>query len=191
MARTSSRTHSEGLKAARLLMVLSSVSPLFILWAIRGNGLIADRWFIGFCTFMVVVPNAFLWLRIWTAKRQADKRELVVGGADDHRDHVLVYLFAILLPFYSESLNCWRDLGATAAALVFIVFLFWHLNLHYMNLLFAARDLRVFTVYPPADDNPLTGRTRQVLITRRVSLAPGDRVIALRLSNTVFLEDET
>jgi len=31
--------HSEGLKAARLLMVLSSISPLFILWAIRGNGL--------------------------------------------------------------------------------------------------------------------------------------------------------
>jgi hypothetical protein len=31
------------------------------------------------------------------------------------------------------------------------VFLFWHLNLHYMNLLFAALGFRVFTVYPPAD----------------------------------------
>ena len=36
-------THREGLKAARLLMVLSSISPLFILWAIRGNSLIPDR----------------------------------------------------------------------------------------------------------------------------------------------------
>lgn len=35
-------THREGLKAARLLMVLSSISPLFILWAIRGNCLVAD-----------------------------------------------------------------------------------------------------------------------------------------------------
>jgi hypothetical protein len=181
-------THREGLKTARLLMVLSSVSPLFILWAIRGNSLVPDGWFIGFCVFMVVVPNTFLWLRVRMAKKQADKRELTVGTADDHRDHILVYLFAMLLPFYSEDLGTWRDLGATAAALTFIVFLFWHLNLHYMNLIFAVRGLRVFTVYPPVDGNPLTGKTRQALITRRVSLAPGEQIVAYRLSDTVYLE---
>src|SRR6266850_3956822 len=180
----------EGLKAARLLMVLSSISPLFILWAIRGNSLIPDRWFIGFCALMIVVPNGFLWLRIRTARKEADKREVTVGTADDHRDHILVYLFAMLLPFYSEDIGTLRDLGATLAALAFIVFLFWHLNLHYMNLLFAVRGLRVFTVYPPADGTPLTGKTRQALITRRVSLAPGDRLVAYRLSDTVYLEAE-
>lgn len=184
-------THREGLKAARLLMVLSSISPLFILWAIRGNSLIPDRWFIGFCALMVVVPNAFLWLRISTAKRQADKRELKVGKADDHRDHILVYLFAMLLPFYSQNLSTWRDLGATVAALAFIVFLFWHLNLHYMNLLFAARGYRIFTIYPPSDGNSITGRTRYVVITRRVNLAPGECIVAYRLSDTVYLEAET
>jgi hypothetical protein len=186
--RSASSTYGEGLKAARLLMVLSSISPLFILWAIRGNSLIPDYWFIGFCTLMVVVPNAFLWLRIRIAKKQSDKRELTVGTADDHRDHILVYLFAMLLPFYSEDLGTWRDLGATVAALAFIVFLFWHLNLHYMNLIFAVRGLRVFTVYPPADGNPLTGKTRQAVITRRVSLEPGERLVAFRLSDTVYLE---
>lgn len=180
--------HSEELRAARLLMVLSSVSPLFILWAIRGNSLIPDWWFVGFCTLMVVGPNVFLWLRIRTARRQADKRELTVGTADDHRDHILVYLFAMLLPFYSEAIGTWRDFGATIAALAFIVFLFWHLNLHYMNLAFALRGLRVFTVYPPADGNPLTAKTRQAVITRRVSLSPGERIVAYRLSDTVYLE---
>lgn len=184
-------THSEGLKAARLLMVLSSISPLFVLWAIRGNSLIADPYFVGFCALMVVAPNVFLWLRIWVAKRQSDKREIVVGDADDHRDHILVYLFAMLLPFYSEDLGTWRDLGATLAALAFIVFLFWHLNLHYMNLVFAARGLRVFTVSPPADGSTLTSRTRYAVVTRRVSLAPGDRIIAYRLSDTVYLEADT
>src|SRR4029450_7647233 len=161
----SNGVNPEGLKIARLLMVLSSISPLFILWAIRGNSLIPDRYFIAFCVLMVIVPNAFLWLRIRTATKQADKRELTVGTADDHRDHILVYLFAMLLPFYSEDLGTWRDLGASLAALAFIVFLFWHLNLHYMNLLVAARGSRVFPVYPPPDGNPLTGRTRQALIT--------------------------
>ena len=28
---------SEGLKIARLMMVFSSISPLFVLWAIRGS----------------------------------------------------------------------------------------------------------------------------------------------------------
>jgi|SRR5579884_2636336 len=181
-------THGEGLKAARLLMVLSSVSPLFILWAIRGNSLIPDHWFIGVCALMVIVPNAFLWLRIGTAKKQADKREITVGTADDHRDHILVYLFAMLLPFYSQDVRTWRDFGATLAALAFIVFLFWHLNLHYMNLVFAALEYRVFTVHPPADGNPLTGRSSQALVTRRASLAPGDRIVAYRLSDTVYLE---
>ncbi len=184
------RNPSEGLKAARLLMVLSSISPLFILWAIRGNSLIPDHYFIGFCALMVLLPNAFLWLRIRTAKRNNDRREVTVGTADDHRDHILVYLFAMLLPFYSEDLGTPRDLAATLAALSFIVFLFWHLNLHYMNLIFAIRNYRVFTVYPPADGNPLTGKTPYVVITRRVSLSPGEKIAAYRLSDTVYLEVE-
>src|SRR2546422_6243018 len=98
-----SHRHREAMRAARLLMVLSSISPLFILWAIRGNSLIPDQYFLGFCAGMVVVPNAFLWRRISTAKKLEDKRELTIGKADDHRDHILVYLFAMLLPFYSED----------------------------------------------------------------------------------------
>jgi len=191
MARTSSVRRSEGLKAARLLMVLSSISTLFIRWAIRGNSLIPDRWFVTFCTLMVILPNTFLWLRIRIAKRQADPRSLTVGKAEDHRDHILVYLFAMLLPFYSADLGTWRELGANVAALGFIVFLFWHLNLHYMNLVFSALGYRVFTVYPPADSNQLSGKTRYALITRRVSLAPSDQLIAYRLSDTVYLETET
>lgn len=183
-------THNEGLRMARLMMVLSSISPLFILWAIRGNCLIPDYYFIGFCALMVVLPNAFLWFRICSAKKNNDQREIVVGTADDHRDHILVYLFAMLLPFYSEDLGSVRDLAATVAALAFIVFLFWHLNLHYMNLLFAVLGYRVFTVYPPADGNPLTGKTRQAVITRCVSLSSGQRLKAYRLSDTVYLEAE-
>lgn len=183
-------SHSEGFKAARLLMVLSSISPLFILWAIHGNNLVPDRWFIGFCVLMVLVPNFFLWLRIYIARTRGDKRELTVGTADDHRDHILVYLFAILLPFYSQRLDTWRDLSATLGALAFIVFLFWHLNLHYMNLVFAARGLRVFTVDPPADGNQISGKVRYAVITRRISLSAGERLVAYRLSDTVYLEAE-
>lgn len=182
------RRTREGLKMARLLMVLSSISPLFILWAIRGNSLIPDVYFASFCGVMVIAPNGFLWLRLRTAMKQEDKRELAVGKADDHRDHILVYLFAMLLPFYSEDLGSWRYLGSSVAALAFIVFLFWHLNLHYMNILFAVFGYRVFTVYPPDEGNRITGRTSLAVITRRVSLSPGDNFVAYRLSDTVYME---
>lgn len=190
MIAVSRRPPKEGLKAARLLMVLSSISPLFILWAIRGNSRIPDAYFIGFCVLMVVLPNAFLWLRLRIAKRNNDRREIAVGSADDHRDHILVYLFAMLLPFYSEDLGTLRDVAGTFAAISFIVFLFWHLNLHYMNLLFAVLGYRVFTVYPPADGNPLTGKMSYAVITRRVSLLHGEAISAYRLSDTVYLEAE-
>lgn len=79
---------------------------------------------------------------------------------------------------------------ATLVALVFIVFLFWYLNLHYINLLFAFRGLHVFTVYPPADGNPLTAPMPYALLTRRVNLRTGEQVVAYRLSDTVYLESD-
>lgn len=184
------KTCGEGLKTARLLMVMSSISPLFILWAIRGNSLIPDRYFIGVCALMVLLPNAVLWLRVRIAKRNNDRREVTVGTADDHRDHILVYLFAMLLPFYSEDISTPRDLAATIAALSFIVFLFWHLNLHYMNLAFAILGYRVFTVHSPDDGNPLTGKVRHAVITRRAILSPNEKLTTYRLSDTVYLEAE-
>jgi hypothetical protein len=179
---------TEGLKIARLLMVLSSVSPLFVLWAIRGSSLVPDSYLLTFCLLLVILPNFFLWLRIEGAKKHQVKSELIVGSAEDHRDHLLVYLFAMLVPLYPIDAGTWRDLAALIAAFGFVIFLFWHLNLHYMNIIFAIRGYRVFTILPPKDDNPLSGRTSLVLVTPRTNVLPGDRIIAYRLSDTVFFE---
>lgn len=180
--------HREGLRIARLLMVLSSMSPLFILWGIKGIGIVPDRYFITFCAIMFIVPNAFLWLRISTAKRFKEQREIVVGESDDHRDHILVYLFAMLLPFYTTEIANTRDLAAVIAALGFVVFLFFHLDLHYMNIIFALLGYRIFTLYSSSNGNPLDGRQSQVLITHRINVSQGERIVAYRLSNTVYFE---
>lgn len=180
----------EGLKPARLIMVLSSISPLFILWMVRGSKLIPDKYFIPACCAMVGLPNGFLFLRLWAAKRHRDTREITVGRAEDHRDHLLVYLFAMLLPFYTTSLGDWREFSATLVAVCFIVFLFWNLNLHYLNVLFAVLGYRIFTVYPPQDDNPLSGKESLVLVTHRATIFPGQRFLPYRLSNLVYWEVE-
>jgi hypothetical protein len=169
-------------------MVLSSMSPLFLLWAIRGNSFIPDKYLLPICAVMFVLPNLFLWVRIRTAIIDNDQREITVGIAEDHRDHLLVYLFSMLLPFYAVEIRTGRDVTAVVVALAFIVFLFWHLNLHYMNVVFAAMGYRVFSISPPLDDNPLSGKIGFALITRRPALAPGAQLIAYRLSDTVYFE---
>jgi hypothetical protein len=179
---------SEGLKLARLLMVLSSLSPLFLLWAIRGSKLVPDAYFLSFCMVMVALPNLFLWLRIRTAKKQEIKKEISVGSAEDHRDHLLVYLFATLLPFYSIDTGSVRDFAAMILAVAFVVFLFWHLSLHYMNILYAICGYRVFTILGGADSNRFSGRAGLVLISPRNSVLCGERIVAFRLSDTVYFE---
>jgi len=57
-----------------------------------------------------------------------------------------------------------------------------------MNIIFAIRGYRVFTIVPPADKNEISGRTSLVLITPRSVLLPEDRIVAYRLSDTVYLE---
>lgn len=117
-----------------------------------------------------------------------DVRSLTAGTSEDHRSHVLAYLFAILLPFYRQELESTRDLAAMGVALVFIVFLFWRLNLHYMNIIFVLFSYRIFTISSPQDGNPHTGREPFVLITRRRNVPPGEHIVAYRLSDTVYLE---
>lgn len=169
-------------------MVLASMSPLFILWAFRGNDVFPNRYFIPFYAFMDIFPNFFLLLRLRTAIRLNEKRDIRIGRIEDHRDHLLVYLFAILLPFYSVDLNTWIALLATMVAVTFAAFLFWHLNLHYLNLLFAVREYRVFTAYPPDDGNPFTGKNSFILITKRAIIEKGEGLIAYRIIDTVYME---
>ena len=182
------RSSPEGLRIARLMMVLSSLSPLFILWAIRGFPMLSDKWFIALCGLLIVVPNLILYGRIRISRKQSDTKILKVGFAEDHRDHLLVYLFAVLLPFWAANLSSLRELAATLSAFAFIVFLFWHLNMHYMNIFFALFGYRVFTITSPEDENPVSGRERLVLITQRCHVEQKADIKALRLSNTVYFE---
>ena len=178
----------EGLGLTRMFMVLSSLAPLFLLMAIRGNGLIPETYFVTGCVAFAVLPTLVLLWRVRSAKRNKDEALLTAGKTEDHRSHLLVYLFATLLPFYREEICTARDMTAMCFALVLIVYVFWHLKLHYMNLLFSLFGYRVFTVSPPDDGNPHTRRTNFVVLTKREQMTEGSELTAYRLSDDVFLE---
>ncbi len=177
----------EGMQVTRLIMVLCSMAPLFLLWAMRGSPSMPDKYFIPICLALAIVPTLILCLRIYVAKRNNDCQTKIIGKAEDHRDYILVYLFALLLPFYTANLKDSREFFATVLALVFILFMFWNLNMHYMNLLFAIRGYRVFTVSRETN-NEFEGKAVFVLLTRRTFLIEGDKMETYRLSDSVFIE---
>jgi hypothetical protein len=178
---------NRGLPIARLLMVISSFAPLFVLWAIRGARPIPDSYWILACLVFALLPSLALIWRWRIALRNNDHRVIIVAAARDQSDHLLVYLFAMLLPLYTVNLEHGRELFAVAAAFTFIVFLFWHMNLHYMNVAFGMLGYRVYTVEIGRPDGEPGSSI--VLLSKKAKPPPiGASVNGLRISDTVFVE---
>jgi hypothetical protein len=181
----------EDLGIARFLMVLASFWPLFVLWGIKGtspNVVRHDIWAL-ICAGFVIVPNLALYLRYRLAKHDNDIRTMSVVSAKDQREHVIVYLFAVLLPLFDANQNTSWDLAALVFALVVVVGVFYHLNLHYLNLAFSFRGLRYYTVVTEVLGKGLKPeRELVVVLSRRADLRAGEEVSAVRISNTVLLE---
>ena len=184
------RSHGrEGFKIGRFIMVVSSISPLFLLWAIKGISIIPDVFLIPSCLLLIVLAGAFVLARIRIAKKQRDRRQLKVGVVANYDYHALTYIFAMLLPFYRQDIATLRELSAIVVAVVFIIIIFWSLNLHYMNVIFVLGRYKTYLVHPPIDDNPYGGTAPYILITRRPNIVPGDEFVGYRVTDTVYLEE--
>ena len=131
----------EDLSLWRLCMVVAGFAPLFILLTVRGIDSIPDRWLWVACSLLVLLPMLLLAARLFFVFRLTEPSPLYVDDVKESRSHLVVYLFATLLPFYRQSLVDMRDLVAVLLALVLIVFLFWRLNLHYVNILLVLQRL--------------------------------------------------
>ena len=136
----------EGLAVVRVFLVWSSLSPVFLLWAIRGVEKIADEYWVPICLSLFAVPNILMLVFFVCAKKQKNEKTITIHSSKDQREHMLTYLFAMLIPLFDANLGGYRDLIAVFVALIFVIFLFWHMRLHYMNLFFAIFEYRIFTV---------------------------------------------
>jgi hypothetical protein len=176
---------------ARFLMVLGGFAPLFILWAFRGTQAIPDMYFIPACALLVILPNFILWLRIKIAKKRNDTVSLKVAEVKDQKDHILVYLFAMLIPLYDANIESIRDFSAVTMALLFILFLFWKMNLHYVNLIFSLYGYGILNLSIESTcARGKTTKTSVILITKREHIDADNTVNAYRISNTVLLEKD-
>ncbi len=169
-------------------MILSSLSPLLILWAIRGVPVAPHNIFAICCVLAAIVPNLFLAARLIVAKRNKNPVPMPCGKAEDVRAHTLVYLLAILLPLYDQSSDTWFGAAATGVAFFLVSVLFYHLELYYTNIFFVWRGYYVFVVYPSDNENSYSRVDKYVLITRRKTLESVTKIDAYRITNSMYME---
>jgi hypothetical protein len=169
-------------------MVMASLAPLFLLWAIRGAANVPDKWWILFCLLAVIVPNLVLLARWRIAAVNQDHRTIIVRSAKDQSEHLLIYLFAMLIPLFGVDLGSVRVTASVLVAFLLIVFIFWHMNLHYVNIVFALFGYRVFTVEAAKSRDDHGATTTVVLLSKQHSIPPNREIKAIRLSNTVLID---
>ena len=173
--------HSEGLPLVKLMMLLSSMAPLFVLVGVRGmNNLIDDTHLWIAIGILVIVPYLILRWRIWSAKKSNDTYIVDVTDWRSNKEYLFTYLFTVLLPLYSVAITSNREFVAVVFAICFVIFVLWNLNLHFINVLFALQGYRVLT---------LENFNGAILLTTRSHIPKNISELKVhRISNSVFIE---
>lgn len=170
----------------RIILVLACMSPLFILWAIRGVGIIPFEIYFPAFLLLAALPNFYLIFRIWQAKRLNDRKRLRIDAFTDNKEHLLTFVFALLIPLYQAGVSTENDLYSALCALIFVIFIFFHMQLYYMNFWFSLFGYRVLSIKP----DPASGdfSIAHVLITRRDRLPVGLEINPLRITDFLLFD---
>lgn len=170
----------------RLTLVLACMAPLFILMAIRGVGLVP--WEVYFPAFigLALIPNLILILRIFVAVKSNDRKRIRVSNSTDNREQLITYVFAMLLPLFQSSVSSEQDLYAALCALLFVVYIFGHMELYYMNFFFALAGYRILSIRP--DSASGNSSVSHVLITRRNSIPATQDINPIRITDFLLFD---
>lgn len=171
----------------RFLLVLACMSPLFILLAIRGVAIIPFEIYFPTFIFLAFAPNCYLLFRMYIAKRNNDRKNITIHTFTDNKEQLLTYIFAMLIPLYQASFSSVNDLYSALCALIFIIYIFYHMELYYMNFWLALFGYRILTI----DANPASGEysVKHVLITSKDKFAANSTITPLRITDFLLFDN--
>jgi hypothetical protein len=178
----------EGFVALRIALVLGALSPVFFIWAVRGSSVVDQRWLCGLATATIAGPAIIFFWRIRQAKSSTSGgsiEELTVRRLTDRREHLLSYLFPLVMSSWQFDFKSMRELFACLCVMLFTGIAFWHLQLTYVNLWFAIAGFRSVQVERGSStSNPLRP---VILLTRSTRLSENEVVEAYRITNSLYL----
>lgn len=167
------------------MLVIASLSPVFIVWAVLGNPKIPDNYFIPACSLFVTVPHLIILYRIKAAKRQNNFVTKKVYNSKDSKEQLLTYFLPLVLPLMAVSFQSWRAFSATIVVFIIMAFASWHLEIYYLNIFFAIFGYRIYQI-----NSDGTQPSTQVLITKRSYIPDDETIHALHLGANIFYENK-
>lgn len=167
------------------MMILASLSPVFLVWAIIGMEKIEDRIFVPTCLLLVFIPHLFIIRRINVGLKTRSEKKITVETAKDSREHLLTYFMPLALPIMAVSFSSWRGFAATIFLFLIMAFASWHLRVFYVNVFFALFGYRIFKITQPPSEISHSLDER-ILITKRIQLDKGDTLITVNLGGNVY-----
>lgn len=172
---------NDGLPFVKLMMLLSSLAPLFLLVGIRGmDNVVSDKALLITVSCLLIIPYAILKWRIYRSVKSCDTFVIDVIDAKNNKEYLFTYLFTVLLPLYSVTISNNREFAAMVVAICFVIFVLWNMNLHFVNILFAFQGYRVYTI---------ESFNSAILLSTRINISKDLKQLKVhRLSNTVFIE---
>jgi hypothetical protein len=129
----------------------------------------------------------FFWRirQVKTSTSGGSIEELTVRRLTDRREHLLSYLFPLVMSSWQFDFKSGRELAACLFVMLFTGIAFWHLQLTYVNLWFAIAGFRSVQVERGnTSSHPLRP---VILLTRSTRLAENEIVEAYRLTNSLYL----
>ena len=170
----------------KLMLVLACMAPLFILMAIRGMGPVPWEYYFPLFILMAIVPNVILVLRIWRAIKNRDQKIIRVDSYTDNREQLITYIFAMLIPLFQTAAATEQDVYAAMCAFLFVVYIFGHMELYYMNFFFSFAGYRILSIRPDASSGSLS--VAHVLITKRRSFPLGQDIVVTRVTDFLLFD---
>lgn len=174
-------TPREPLLLLRTMLAISSLSPLFVLVAIKGSELVCPLYLMIGCFAAIAIPVFFIYIRISRANSNNDKVTLSISIVEDSRDHLLVYLFSVLVPLFQSNLDTYRGVALFLVVFMLVTYLFVHLRLYYTNIIFALFGYKLFSLV-------LQEGARVVLLSKKESIIE-TKISALRVTNFLYIDE--
>ena len=164
------------------MLVLASMSPVFLIWGILGMDMIPDLYFCNSCFLMILIPHYFLLRRISICKKNNTLKQIKVKSAKDSKEQLLTYFLPLILPLMGASFDTWRGFSATLVLFFIMAFASWHLGVFYINIFFALFGFRIFTIVTEGSNNEV------VLITKREFISTEKPLNLIRLANRIYYD---
>ncbi|MFM2041967.1 MAG: hypothetical protein RLY86_543 [Pseudomonadota bacterium] len=115
----------------RILLSLASLSPLFLLWGIKGTEYVPDVYWITLMFVLIVVPNALLSYHVlWVKEIYHEMESVRVEKIYKRDDYLSLYFFSVIMPAFALDIDKPREVAASVVAVFILVFFYYKLKLY-------------------------------------------------------------